>query len=106
MTKRSGWNNDHKRMSELPRDWSTRRRAVIARDKVCVICGQPGRDVDHIDRGNDHRLQNLRLLCRSCHMKRTGRDGGTARRRPKRQHRPPAPHPGLLDTAKRKERSA
>lgn len=104
-TKRSGWTNDHRRMTELPNDWAARRRAVIARDKVCVLCGRQGRDVDHIARGTDHSLQNLRLLCRSCHMKRTGRDGGTARRRPKRQHRPTEAHPGLIKTPRRTDRS-
>lgn len=79
-----GWTNDHRRMKQLPPDWPKRRQQVIKRDRVCVLCGAPGRDVDHIARGQDHSLANLRLLCRSCHMKRTGRDGGTAKRREKR----------------------
>ena len=67
---------------------------VIKRDRVCVLCGQPGRDVDHIIRGQDHSLSNLRLLCRSCHMQRTGRDGGTAKRAPKRKWDRSEAHPG------------
>ncbi|PWH05205.1 HNH endonuclease [Brachybacterium endophyticum] len=94
--KRSGWNNQHARMRQLPKDWRRIRQSVIARDSGrCVQCGERGTDVDHIARGNDHSIENLRLLCRSCHMRRTGRDGGTAKRRPKRTHRPPRQHPGF-----------
>ena len=88
------WSNDHRRMAQLPRDWPKRRQQVIKRDRVCVLCGAPGRDVDHIIRGQDHSLGNLRLLCRSCHMKRTGRDGGTAKRQPKRKWDRSEAHPG------------
>ncbi|WP_204372428.1 HNH endonuclease signature motif containing protein [Actinomyces urogenitalis] len=60
------------------------------------MCGQPGSHVDHIERGQNHAMTNLRTLCEHCHMVRTGRDGGTAPRRPRRHHRPPEPHPGRL----------
>lgn len=77
------WASESKRKAELPSDWAARRRRVIARDKgVCVLCGAPGTDVDHIDRFGPHDLWNLRLLCHPCHMRRTGRDGGLAVRRP------------------------
>lgn len=100
MGKRTGWTNESQsaRRAQLPKDWAARRQAVIARDRGrCQQCGRPGTDVDHIVRGNDHSLANLRLLCRTCHMRRTGRDGGTTPRRTKRSHRPPERHPGLLD---------
>lgn len=78
------WAEKSRRRGELPSDWSVIRRRVIARDGgLCVLCGAPGRDVDHIDRLGGHELSNLRLLCRSCHMRRTGRDGGRSPRRPR-----------------------
>ncbi|HEA65173.1 MAG TPA: HNH endonuclease [Candidatus Aminicenantes bacterium] len=47
------------------------REAVIARfNGLCAICGNPGSDIDHID-GNSNDLNNLQLLCRSCHNKKT-----------------------------------
>ena len=77
------WDNKHTRMRQLPPNWRNIRRQVIDRDRVCVLCGNPGTDVDHIERGQDHSLRNLRLLCRACHMARTGRDGGKAPREPR-----------------------
>lgn len=32
----------------------------------CVLCGDPGREIDHID-GPSGDLANLRLLCEDCH---------------------------------------
>jgi hypothetical protein len=47
------------------------RRAVIERDKgLCQECGQLGTDIDHID-GNSNELENLQLLCKPCHNKKT-----------------------------------
>ncbi|WP_371461770.1 HNH endonuclease [Micrococcus luteus] len=66
--------------------WPDRRKAVIQRDRgLCVLCGSKGTHADHIVRGMDHSLANLRLLCRSCHMKRTGSDGVRTKRSPKRK---------------------
>lgn len=98
--------NQHRR-KQLPKDWTKIRAQVIRRDHgTCVICGQPGNHVDHIERGSNHSLDNLRLLCQHCHMARTGRDGGTAKRQPQRQARPPEPHPGLLKRAPNMHRNA
>lgn len=87
------------RRAELPRDWQKRRRAVLARDGGCCrFCGGPASHVDHIVRGQDHSLGNLRALCESCHMSRTGRDGGSALRRERRKWRRwSRPHPGLRE---------
>ena len=47
------------------------RRAVIARDGGrCRHCGQPGTDIDHIE-GGSCEMENLQLLCRTCHNKKT-----------------------------------
>lgn len=47
------------------------RRAVIARDGGrCQQCGQPGADIDHIE-GSSNEIENLQLLCRRCHNKKT-----------------------------------
>ena len=47
------------------------REMVITRDKcLCRICGKPGNDIDHID-GDSNNLDNLQLLCRDCHNKKT-----------------------------------
>ena len=37
---------------------------------VCCQCGEPGTDVDHIA-GPSNDVDNLQLLCRSCHNKKT-----------------------------------
>lgn len=91
------WAPGHKRMSELPPNWKQIRRRVLARDHhTCVMCGAPANQVDHIVRGQDHSLGNLRSLCEHCHMVRTGRDGGSTPRRTRTRARPEPKHPGML----------
>lgn len=92
------WSDRSRRRLELPSGWASIRREVIARDGGrCVLCGAPGTDVDHVVRGSDHSLGNLRLLCRACHMRRTGRDGGRTSRKPRpRPWRRPESPPGYL----------
>ena len=49
----SGWttSGQSKRRASLPKNWQALRKRVIARDRgVCVWCGAPGTDVDHIER--------------------------------------------------------
>ena len=42
------------------------RAAVVARDAGrCVLCGEPGTEIDHI-RGSSDELTNLRLTCKTC----------------------------------------
>ena len=99
-----GWRGST-RKARLPRDWSTRRRAVLARDGgVCQwpradggVCGAPATDVDHVQPGDDHSLANLRALCRWHHQRKSGSEGGRAlwRRAPSRR-RPSEPPPGDL----------
>lgn len=73
-------NGSSKRRLELPSNWTAIRAAVIRRDKTCVLCGQPGNQVDHIDDPHDHSLTNLRLLCVPHHAARTARQGVNASR--------------------------
>lgn len=46
------------------------RALVIERDKVCVSCGRPGEEIDHID-GDSNDPGNLQLLCKDCHHTKT-----------------------------------
>jgi hypothetical protein len=46
------------------------RALVKARDKVCVSCGAPGEEIDHID-GPSSDPGNLQLLCKDCHHAKT-----------------------------------
>lgn len=51
------------------------RAAVIERDGgVCRICGQAGRDIDHIkplDGEELNGIENLQMLCYDCHLRKT-----------------------------------
>ncbi|MEI6225759.1 MAG: HNH endonuclease [Deltaproteobacteria bacterium] len=52
---------------------------------LCVQCGKPATDVDHVNSVAAHpelRLapSNLRSFCHRCHSARTARDQGFARR--------------------------
>lgn len=66
--------------------WQRVRLTVIARDQVCQMCGtvvfKPGdAHIDHIvtkprdEAAEATPLEGLRLLCRSCHSKRTASGG-------------------------------
>lgn len=70
------------RRAGLPSNWtSTVVPAVKRRDHVCVQCGQPGNEVDHIGDPRNHDLENLRLLCSKCHMRRTQAQAAEGRAR-------------------------
>lgn len=87
----------------LPPDWEARRRYVLARDKFYCqlafesICTVQAVEVDHIDRNDDHTMNNLRAVCRECHWERTKAQAAEATRRLWAQTKVPRPkHPGLL----------
>jgi 5-methylcytosine-specific restriction enzyme A len=66
----------------LPTDWPRRRKLVLGRDPICVLCGKSkSTDVDHIGDRLDHSLENLRGLCRKCHRSRTSRQANAAKKR-------------------------
>lgn len=92
-----------RRRDELPPDWKQRRRRVLERDGYrCTRIVEGGRcpkratDVDHIERGDDHRESNLASLCKKHHLEKSSAEGVAAR--PKRA-RDPEPHPGVLREA-------
>lgn len=77
---RKPWANRGDRRQRLPRDWPRLRLQILDRDPVCRACGAaPSTDVDHIERGDDHRPENLQGLCRRCHRTKTAREGNEAR---------------------------
>lgn len=92
-----GWEGSTRR-KRLPADWAERRRKVMERDQgKCQhrekpykpICGKLGNQVDHIVHGDDHRLENLQVLCEPHHNVKSAREGGqsfTPLRRPPERH--------------------
>jgi 5-methylcytosine-specific restriction enzyme A len=65
--------------------WRKLRAAFLKVNPLCVGCGRPAVDVDHVrakrDGGTDD-WANLRPYCHACHSARTGRDqpGGAIRK--------------------------
>jgi hypothetical protein len=96
---RAAWEGSTRRQ-RLPPNWDSEiRPAVFALyGDVCHMCGQLGADeVDHVEQGDDHRLENLRPIHgwrtpQRCHVYKSSREGAAAR---PRLHRPPEVHPGL-----------
>lgn len=98
-----GWETSN-RKERLPADWSTRRVRVLrrdgykcqARDSLGVKCGDPANQVDHVQHGDDHSLDNLQALCRWHHARKSSAEGLTARKPRWTKYRDPEPHPGML----------
>lgn len=76
---------------------------------ACYLCSHDSAsDTDHVNRGDDHRIENLRPICGTrcrqcadehrtpCHTVKSSREGGQAAQaaRPKRA-RPAEAHPGM-----------
>lgn len=62
-------------MRPLPSNWKSLAKRVRQRDDFkCKLCGRWGNEVDHIiprsQNGSDEMV-NLRVLCSSCHSKKT-----------------------------------
>jgi 5-methylcytosine-specific restriction enzyme A len=83
------WESSDRRQ-ELPADWATLRNQALERDHFrCVWpgrwkpenlrCNRPATDVDHVKRGNDHRLSNLQSLCPQHHAAKTAKESAEVR---------------------------
>lgn len=96
------WDSSDRR-SRLPADWAIQRLRVLrrdgyrcqARDSTGRLCAAPANQADHIERGDDHSLDNLQALCQWHHARKSSHEGNAARRPRARQRRDPEPHPGL-----------
>jgi 5-methylcytosine-specific restriction protein A len=74
------------RRSRLPKNWSSITAAVKRRDRyTCQACGgtrcgNRNLEVDHITRGDDHRMTNLQTLgAKPCHTDKTTREATEGR---------------------------
>lgn len=89
------------RRSRLPANWPQIRAQVLRRDghrcqwlvpyRQQIKCGALAREVDHVVRGDDHRLDNLQALCSYHHRLKTGAEGGRAAAEARLKRLPP-PH--------------
>lgn len=94
----------------LPKDW--RQRVAATKDRArgrCegisldgedrwhdAGCDGVGAECDHDQRGDDHRLTNLRWLNPYCHLRKTQHEAAEAQREQARKARHPGEqHPGL-----------
>ena len=86
-----GW-KDSDRKSRLPANWPLLVSQVKARaggrcelrhqGKTGIVrCWRRGRDVDHIEPGDNHALSNLQFLCPMHHGEKTAREGVEGRRK-------------------------
>ncbi|MFI9576949.1 HNH endonuclease [Microbispora rosea] len=66
-----GWRTSDRR-SRLPKDWARRRLIVLRRDNyTCYVCKADAAEVDHVQRGDNHDLDNLAAICSACHKRKT-----------------------------------
>lgn len=93
------WRGSNRR-ARLPKDWPTIRARILQRDGYrCTKLTSDGRcpaaatDVDHVERGDDHRDVNLTSLCQPHHREKSAREGAQA---VVRRTRDRETHPGLL----------
>jgi 5-methylcytosine-specific restriction protein A len=92
------------RASRLPGNWGTIRLRVLRRDgwrcKATLSdgtrCPEPGTEVDHMQRGDDHSLANLQALCSWHHAKKSSAEGRAAQAPRPSRYRKAEAHPGLL----------
>ncbi|WP_158881966.1 HNH endonuclease signature motif containing protein [Amycolatopsis anabasis] len=93
------WNTSQRKL-ELPQDWKHRRRFVLERDRYqCQVqgpqCTVQATEVDHIQRGSNHRVQNLRAVCATCHSQKSSTEGLARQAQLRaRRARPAERHPG------------
>jgi len=59
-------------------EWRKIRQEHLKKYPFCAICGSKAREVDHIipvAQGGTDNDDNLQSLCKSCHSKKTAREG-------------------------------
>jgi len=66
-----------------------------ARDSQNILCGDPANQVDHIEPGDDHSLENLQSLCRWHHARKSSPEGHAVRKPRLSRVREPEAHPGM-----------
>ena len=100
----NGWRGSN-RKSRLPVDWERLRKVVLER---CGFrcewtdgqhrCWNSATDVDHVEAGDNHSLDNLQGLCSPHHLEKTGRDARARQLRFKHLARlPEEKQPGIID---------
>lgn len=99
-----GWVGSDRR-SRLPNNWAELVTIIKARaggqcEQIKADgqrCTNQGTDVDHINRGDDHSLDNLQLLCHwPHHARKTASEGNQARNAVYAKTKRPQPkHPGI-----------
>ena len=98
---RQAWAGSDRRAT-LPKHWPTIRAFILKRDHHRCQIRDPGctllaTEVDHIGARTDHRLDNLRAVCASCHAHRSAQQGAAGLAATvARGTRPTEPHPGLV----------
>lgn len=93
----------HRRQDRLPSNWSELRAECFRIwGDICYVCGLPGADeVDHVEQGDRHILDNLRPVHgwrtpQRCHVRKSSAEGGRAKAdKQGRRQRPRERHPGL-----------
>jgi 5-methylcytosine-specific restriction protein A len=100
------------RKQRLPPNWDTELKPAAQQrnpQRICHWCGNPdANDLDHLQRGDDHRIENLDWIHgrndvlagrsdRNCHGEKSGAEGAAAAAAKLRaQRRPPEPHPAFV----------
>jgi 5-methylcytosine-specific restriction enzyme A len=91
------------RKERLPANWTALRLRVLRRDRYeCqwredgVPCRHPANQVDHIERGDDHSLENLQALCQWHHARKSSAEGRAAQRPRASRRRTEERHPGEI----------
>lgn len=72
---RPKWQGRSQSGLQRPGNWGSIRARVLRRDRRrCVMCGEPGNEVDHIvpvSRGGSWSMDNLQTLCSPHHRVKT-----------------------------------
>lgn len=95
------WENSNRR-SQLPDNWNQLKAYIAERDnhrcqelmRDGTPCQDIGTECDHIEHGNNHSPDNLRMLCKWHHARKSSAEGNAARKT-YTERRPKESHPGF-----------